>query len=494
MRDDQERSTPPRRRFGWLFLLLMLLFSGAFYLSAKDSVDFAGYWERIRQAVFRSPPPPPAPPAAPNAPTFDIVRAEATGELIAAGKAEPGWRIKLESAAGEVGEAVADVNGEWVIEGRKALPPGEHTLSLRAISPGGGEAVMSGQQIAMSISPRSEPAIVALTEPGKPTRVLQTITRGDASGAASEAAPARPAPPPTPPRETTPAKPEPPRAEAESGTAKTPAVVAKTDASETRAPAADPGAKPSPAPESAKPAEAVEKPPAPLLPPPPVSFSALDYERGAASKLFMTGRSAPGARVMLYANNAFLGIATAGPDGAWTFASPGELPPGSYQIRADHIDQGTGKVLSRAEVSFEQPKPEELDAAPGVAPPASSAAPERPPALAEGDKRPFDTAMAGAAGKTVTERASEKAGPAPVEAAEKRASPARRIAASKRERRAGSRRRCRGVTVRRGDTLWHIARRCYGDGDRYTKIFRSNAGQIRDPNLIYPSQRFVVPR
>jgi nucleoid-associated protein YgaU len=48
--------------------------------------------------------------------------------------------------------------------------------------------------------------------------------------------------------------------------------------------------------------------------------------------------------------------------------------------------------------------------------------------------------------------------------------------------------------VRRGDTLWQIAQRHYGDGGRYTQIFQNNKGQIRDPNLIYPSQRFSVAK
>jgi len=47
--------------------------------------------------------------------------------------------------------------------------------------------------------------------------------------------------------------------------------------------------------------------------------------------------------------------------------------------------------------------------------------------------------------------------------------------------------------VKRGDTLWHIARAHYGSGIRYTKIFENNRDQIRDPHWIYPGQRFVLP-
>ena len=49
------------------------------------------------------------------------------------------------------------------------------------------------------------------------------------------------------------------------------------------------------------------------------------------------------------------------------------------------------------------------------------------------------------------------------------------------------------VIVQPGNSLWRIARKTYGDGFRYSVIYRSNADQIRDPDLIYPGQIFKVP-
>ena len=51
----------------------------------------------------------------------------------------------------------------------------------------------------------------------------------------------------------------------------------------------------------------------------------------------------------------------------------------------------------------------------------------------------------------------------------------------------------RSVIIRRGDTLWHISRRVYGRGIRYTTIYKANSDQIRDPNMIFPGQVFGVP-
>lgn len=47
--------------------------------------------------------------------------------------------------------------------------------------------------------------------------------------------------------------------------------------------------------------------------------------------------------------------------------------------------------------------------------------------------------------------------------------------------------------VGRGDSLWNISRRIYGRGVRYTVIYTANPSQIRNPNLIYPGQVFVLP-
>ncbi|CAH0340177.1 LysM peptidoglycan-binding domain-containing protein [Rhizobium sp. CECT 9324] len=49
------------------------------------------------------------------------------------------------------------------------------------------------------------------------------------------------------------------------------------------------------------------------------------------------------------------------------------------------------------------------------------------------------------------------------------------------------------VIIRRGDTLWQISRRLYGQGVRYTTIYLANAEQISNPDRIEPGQIFNVP-
>lgn len=49
-------------------------------------------------------------------------------------------------------------------------------------------------------------------------------------------------------------------------------------------------------------------------------------------------------------------------------------------------------------------------------------------------------------------------------------------------------------TVVKGDTLWKIAVRLFGDGAKYKSIYASNQALIgANPNLIQPGQRLVIP-
>ena len=47
-------------------------------------------------------------------------------------------------------------------------------------------------------------------------------------------------------------------------------------------------------------------------------------------------------------------------------------------------------------------------------------------------------------------------------------------------------------TVQPGDSLWEIAQRFYGDGNRYMEIFYAN-DSILDPDQIYVGQQVYIP-
>ncbi|MDR1693276.1 MAG: LysM peptidoglycan-binding domain-containing protein [Oscillospiraceae bacterium] len=47
--------------------------------------------------------------------------------------------------------------------------------------------------------------------------------------------------------------------------------------------------------------------------------------------------------------------------------------------------------------------------------------------------------------------------------------------------------------VAAGDTLWALAKKYYGDGSLYMKIFEANRDKISNPNLIYTGQELTIP-
>ncbi|MGH6680556.1 MAG: LysM peptidoglycan-binding domain-containing protein, partial [Bradyrhizobium sp.] len=183
-----------------------------------------------------------------------------------------------------------------------------------------------------------------------------------------------------------------------------------------------------------------------------VAVESVDTAPGG--KLLVHGRAPPGAEVRLYLNNSFLASGKAAADGHLAFTINGGVKPGNYRVRLDEVASNSGAVKSRAEVPFDIPEPALTTAsiaAPAAAPPqAASEAPQPEVATAS----------------TTSNQTSPSAVIVP------------KIATT---------------TVVGGDSLWRISRATYGAGARYAVIYKANRKQIRDPNLIYPGQIFVLP-
>ncbi|QTR49314.1 peptidoglycan-binding protein LysM [Candidatus Thiothrix anitrata] len=48
--------------------------------------------------------------------------------------------------------------------------------------------------------------------------------------------------------------------------------------------------------------------------------------------------------------------------------------------------------------------------------------------------------------------------------------------------------------IEKGDTLWKIAEKAYGNGSKYTKIVEVNREVIKNADLIFPGQKIRIPK
>jgi nucleoid-associated protein YgaU len=47
--------------------------------------------------------------------------------------------------------------------------------------------------------------------------------------------------------------------------------------------------------------------------------------------------------------------------------------------------------------------------------------------------------------------------------------------------------------VKAGDSLSKIAKHLWGDAQQWNRLYEANKDQIRDPNLIHPGQKLIIP-
>ncbi|MBM6581079.1 LysM peptidoglycan-binding domain-containing protein [Microvirga sp. BT689] len=216
-------------------------------------------------------------------------------------------------------------------------------------------------------------------------------------------------------------------------------------------------AEPSPAPQQQAGAAPTVSPPAPApASRPEIKIVTVEAEEG---KLFVSGLSAPGATVRLYLNESFIAPGGSGGDGKVSFSIGSGVKPGDYRIRLDDVDPVSGQVRSRAEVGFNVPVQVASTQPKAPAPPQAPAA--AVPAVAQ---PPGSREVASAVPQTQVADAGTVVIP-----------------------------NINTAIVSRGDNLWRISQRIYGKGLRYTVIYGANQEQIRNPDLIYPGQVFVLP-
>lgn len=273
--------------------------------------------------------PPPGQTAAPKAPQFDVVRINARGDTVMAGRAEPGAEVRILDGDTEIGRVKADGRGEWVFLPSSPLPPGSRTLSL-LMSVAGAAPVPSGSAVVLVVpeqgrdiagraaegDARAKPLAVVVPRDGGGATVLQKPVAGPAAEAATQTAQADQADQPGPAAEAS------------------RKVKVATPAQAPRAAATSQGM---------------------------LAVDAVDYND--AGRLFISGHADDGTTVHLYLNNTFIGRAKTGSDGRWALQPDDPVAPGLYALRADQVDTG-GAVVARVSFPFSRARID-TDMAPG---------------------------------------------------------------------------------------------------------------------------------
>ena len=308
-------------------------------------------------------------------PSFDIVRVDPDGQAVVAGRSEPGAQVAVKINGETKGQAVANERGEWVWVTKDPIKRGSSEITIEARREPAAPPLVSSQAVDVVIGDApGKAALVVLSEPSRPSKVMQSPEEQPLAGAPKVAL--------APPGE------------------------AATTAADVPEKAAKPSAKSGPAKR-------------------PVSLDVVDYDD--AGEIIFSGHGSPGATVRLYVDNNAVGDAAIDGQGGWTLSGRGRIAPGQHALRVDELGPAA-KVESRVELPFVRAKPAEVAAlappaakspsAPAAAAPAAPAAPATP-AAPEATQQPEPEAMQksdqlanGAAAPPAAATGTESAAPA----------------------------------------------------------------------------------
>ncbi len=413
--------------------------------------------------------------AAPVVPSFDIVRVEPDGSLLIAGTGEANGKIDVLSGEATIAATDAGPSGDFVAVLDEPLAPGDYQLQLLSTAPDGTQTLSeeiatvsiphddADQLLAMVGKPGEASRILTQPEPAKDAapQEMASAEPGQAVTTDDQPAPSSTAEPAAEPATETASMPDLPAGSGDlSGTA--PKVdLPQPDQTEADAAAVAPDApKPDPETETAALAPDVSEPQAVSgsetaevpAPAPDTDYSIrVDAVEIEDSTIYVAGSATPGLEVRVLADDAEIGSTKSDEGGRFIVEAPVDLSVGEHQVAAELLAPGSGEVAMRAVVPFNRPEGNRMAA---VAP------------------QPDETSAA--QGQAPTADASTEGASTTVE--QDRLTPA-----------SGS------VIIRKGDTLWQISRRTYGQGVRYTTIYLANQQQITDPNRISPGQVFKLP-
>lgn len=454
--------------------------------------------------------PAPANDAAMQLPTFDVLRVEPDGSAVIAGKAQPGSQLEIVNNGQVIAKTPVETSGDFAAVLDNPLPPGDHELVLRAT---GKDGKMSQSQEVATVSVPAQKGgdlLAMVTTPGKASRVLTMPETA----------------PPELQQQAT-ANAQKPATSGQGSTAsETPSVrvtAVEFDGSKIYiAGSAPAGTTIRALVDDARVGDSKTEASGSFVIEGDVQLSVGSHVI-TAEAVDESGKVTVRVRVPFSRPEADQGTVAMQPSGAATAlqsapTSADHTPAVSDQAAFEALRMEVSKafaILSGLYKDGKTPTLDEVAAAKSATAialrslsefrTAASADPafttfvaeiarEARSLLALVDALPNDVAAVGKAIAGLTERfaalnATAPATPAPANTA----NPATDASGTKTFEQAPLAHSDSTVIIRRGDTLWQISRRVYGQGVRYTTIYLANQQQIQNPDLIEPGQIFDVP-
>lgn len=488
-----------------------------------------------------------------DVPTFDLLRVEPDGSTVIAGKGRPNSTMMVLTGDTVLGQTDVGVSGDFVIIFDYPLAPGDHELYLKMVDAAGN--ITLSQELGIVSIPDStgEQVLAMVSKPGSASRILtapeaETVDNGavDVAVAADiaeqddvvEAVQKASEEVETAARETAKNADSEITADEEAQ----PADITGNEASieaETEIAAVNLDDQPDSdvssdvalpveakvkveedikdASSSLTEEESLTEPQIAAVSPnvrPNVRIEAVEVE---GDMLFVAGIGSEGSQVRVFVDDNEAGLSPINPEGRFLLEANMPLSVGQHMVTAA-LEDSMNNVLLRAIVPFMRP---ETEAAAAVA--AAESSPILPEPTTEEDVaadeitttevKP-DQEVAQIDSSTDEDLKSDDKAVASLEVdADDAATPLDAYQATSDDIEVASNKvdntdvsspativqdsltpaATQSVIIRRGDTLWQIARRTYGQGVRYTTIYLANQDQIKNPNRISPGQVFSVP-
>ena len=232
-----------------------------------------------------------------NKPSFDLVRVDPEGNVVIAGRSQPGARIEILDGNTVIGIVDSDDRGEWVFVPEARLTPGARILILRDITKPG--VFRESDNAVVLVVPEPGQNIAGLEEKADGMPLAMVMPREEAKNEASRIFQA-------PKRKK--------QGNIDKVGSRKETVDATKEGRQSR-----------------------------------LALNTIDYDDSGI--IILSGLSNPNSIINVYLDNTLAGSVTSSPDGRWNIELKSTLKSKKYMIRVDQVNL-SAKVLERIELPF----------------------------------------------------------------------------------------------------------------------------------------------